>query len=391
MAKLRVSQKEILSDAIDFMTDQLWSSVEKARAAGKEGFIPLLRYTDEEKYANYLRAYETWPKLQGASPEERSAFLYDLGVSGEKYAKGSNNHAFEQDQNYIFFFPVRSKELLRLCLLSIWESKKDDPEGANKNFFAGTFMLDPEIAKKYINPKDKASGMGGGDYTVGNQLVHLEELALNTQDYDPMMINPSSVIEDVYLRASYIASSRGIAIEAIDDLREIAEEDSIPDLRDFCDYIAAGHGVDLTSDKVVTTGKPVLDFKALAKKYGHELIDVSSMEGVAKDFPKSTKEDREAAMAFYEAMGQKACFEEILEIVSALESPKPVSAHITEMPPIDDSLEEGMGGDSPVESLHFDASSNPQAPLPNAVTEDSIAAPLTESSNAPSQDDSPKQ
>ena len=306
MAKLRVKQEEMLELAIDFMTDQLWSSIQKAQKANP-GTFPVIRYTDEEKYDNYRRAQNVWSKMKEAPEEERVAFLKELGVEGSKYKNASNNHNMEDDETYIFFFPIKSKSNLRLCLQSIMEAKADDPEARDKNFYTGAFMLDNSIRAKYTNPHDKESGMGGGDYTVGGQLVHLEELALNTRDFNPDSLITSSVVEDIYLHSVYVADSREIDPSDVGTLREVAADDDFADVRDFCDYIAAAHGMDF-SEKQIS-----LDPKELSKMFKIPVDDIESMIAMQETLANASKADKKEVRDFYHGTGMGECFDYICQ------------------------------------------------------------------------------
>ena len=302
MPKLRISQNEMLSQAIDFMTEILWNSIQKAQKDNPNTFAAI-RYTDEEKYDNYRRAQRVWGKMQDAPEEERVAFLQELGVEGSKYKHASNNHNMEDDETYIFFFPAKNKSTLRLCLQSIMETKAEDPEARNKNFFAGAFLLSNDIKEKYTNPHDKASGMGGGDYTVGGKLVHLEELALNTRDFNPDSLITSSITEDIYLQSMYVADSREIDPTRIDTLREYAVNDNFTIIRDFCDFIAVEHGIDFEEKRIE------LDAKELSKKFKLPLDDVESILGMQETLAHASKDDKKAVRDFYHSTGMGACYD----------------------------------------------------------------------------------
>lgn len=307
MSKLRIKQEQIFNLSLDFMTDQVWHAIESARQQNPNTF-PCIRYTSENRFEEYRKGQEAWAKMKNASEEDRVSFLRQFGVEGGKYKNASNNHYFDENENYMFLFPTKNRSDVKQCLRAIIETKLQDPEANTKTYNVGAFLLDNKIKAKYTNRGDKESGLGGGDYTVDGELVHLEELALNTRDYDPNSLITKSITTDIYTNLLYFAESRELDISDIETLRIVAEEEHNFELRDFCDYMAASRGISFDSQE---TEKEEL----VAHPNGTVLLDESKISATqreireiiesAREFDQSPEEIKELLLA-YGSMGPDA-------------------------------------------------------------------------------------
>lgn len=306
MSKLRIKQGQIFNDALDFMADQVWHAIESAKEQNPKTF-PCIRYTSENRFEEYRKGQEAWAKMQNASEEDRISFLRQFGVEGAKYKNASNNHYFDENENYMFLFPTNNRGEVKQCLRAIIETKLQDPEANTKTYNVGAFLLDNKIKAKYTSRGDKESGLGGGDYTVDGELVHLEELALNTRDYDPNSLITKSITTDIYTNLLYFAESRELDMSDIETLRIVAEEEHNFELRDFCDYMAASRGISFdqqeTEEEVIAhpTGTVLLD----ESKISATQREIREIIESAREFDQSPEEIKELLLA-YGSMGPDA-------------------------------------------------------------------------------------
>lgn len=261
-------QDAIANLSLEYMARQLLSQAESLRERYPD-HLYAFRYMDANYCSRYADSKKENAKATGQTPEQQLDIRNLVGDPGSKYMESSHNHSnLRPDDKYVFLYPLINEAQIMKSLMAIRDQKFRSSATQGVEYFACLILVDPAVKEEMKrNPNGALSHYGHGMYDVDGVNFSLEEIALHCQDFNPEGFIHTTQFLDPYvagqialgedLNFSNLGSLKDYAEEQIEDSADIStadtyiktNKDKYGELRDFCDYVAAAHGLTLQSSR----------------------------------------------------------------------------------------------------------------------------------------------